>query len=295
MQTALQHETADGDATVPAAVLTEIERRVASGDLDLPVLPHVATQLLGGGMGDDVGLGDIATTLHGDQALAGHVLRVANSAAYAGGARIQSIQQALLRIGLTQLREIILGVVVGSRVFQCRGYEDLVRTLWRHSAVAGAYAREIARGLRTNAESAFLCGLLHDVGKPVVLALLLELTKKTPARPAPQACLGVLDLFHAAVGRSLAERWQLPEPVIEAIAHHHDFTAATRHAGAAQIACLANLLAHLTLDRPDGEAELRTHPVCPALNLYPDDLDALLAKREAMLELAEAFTGTQEP
>jgi putative nucleotidyltransferase with HDIG domain len=289
MHAASQHEAEPGAGeAVPATVRAEMARRIAAGSLELPVLPHVATQLLGG-MREDVGLGELAATLHGDQALAGHVLRVANSAVYARGARIQSIQQALLRIGLTQLREILLAVAVGGRVFRVRGYEDLVRDLWRHSAVAGAYAREIARGLRANAESAFLCGLLHDVGKPVVLTLLLDVMKAAAAAPSQALCAAVLASHHAAVGRRLAERWALPEPVVAAIAHHHDFAAAEQHAPAAAIACLANLLAHLILDRPESEPAVRAHPVCAALNLYPEDVDGLLAKGDAMRELAEAF------
>lgn len=272
---------------LPASALgAKIERRIAAGDLELPMLPNVATRLLDGSVAERADLAEISELLHSDQAITGHVLRIANSAAYGGSGRIQSIQQALLRIGLTQLREIVLAVAVQSRVFCVAGHEALVSDLWKHSAIAGAYAREIARTLRTNAESSFLCGLLHDVGKPVVLALALEIDSDL----STDTCTGVLGPYHGRVGRSLAEGWSLPEAIVESITHHHDPTAAEQHALSVNITCLANQLAHLVLDRPDDEDTIRRHPVCVALNLYPEDLDTLIAKRDDMLEIADGLT-----
>jgi len=250
------------------------------------MLPNVAAQLLDGKIAENADLAEISELLHTDQAITGHVLRIANSAAYGGSGRIQSIQQALLRIGLTQLREIVLAVAVQNGVFRVEGHEALVSHLWKHSAIAGAYAREIARSLRTNAESSFLCGLLHDVGKPVVLGLALEIDPNLSG----ETCTAVLEPYHALVGRSLAETWSLPGAIVESIAHHHDPGAADEHVPSVNIACLANLFAHLVLDQPDDEKALRAHPVCVALNLYPEDLDALIAKRDDMLEVADGLT-----
>jgi putative nucleotidyltransferase with HDIG domain len=276
---------------LPSDIRTEIERRIAAGRLDLPVLPHVVAQLFAEGFGESSDVAELSDLLHGDQALASHVLRVANSAAYAGTIRIQSIQQALLRIGLTQLHEIVLAVAMGSRVFQIDGFQNVIADLWKHAAVAAAYAKEIARHLRANTESAFLCGLLHDVGKPVVLSLMLDLRDAQGRRLSRELCVQALEPYHATVGSTLAARWALPESVATAIAYHHDFAAAADHATEARITCLANLLAHLVaVGSAADEAALRAHPVCAALNLYPDDVDALLAKRDAMLTLAEVLT-----
>jgi HD-like signal output (HDOD) protein len=105
--------------------------------------------------------------------------------------------------------------------------------------------------------------------------------------------LEVLARHHARIGRTLAERWALPEPVVESIAHHHDPEAAERHVQAARVTCLANLLAHAVLaaedEAPAAGETLRAHAVCGALNLYPEDIDALLERRSQLLEHAEAF------
>jgi putative nucleotidyltransferase with HDIG domain len=235
----------------------------------------------------------IADLLRLDQALTGHVLRVANSPVYSRGARIQSIQQALMRIGLAQLREIVIAVALRSRVFRGDGFEEVVARLWTHSAVAGAYAKEIARLLRVNVEASFVCGLLHDVGKPVVLTLLLDLQHETRVPLSRATCLEALHAYHTGAGAALALEWGLPNPVTQAIAHHHDPGGAPGHTQAVMITCLADLLSHAVLadtaTREETDTAARQHPVGGQLNLYPDDLDALLTRRAAMLEFADTL------
>lgn len=283
--------SAPTDAT--AALHRRIADRIASGTVELPMLPQVASEVLAQGGSEATDVRRLADLLHRDQALAGHVLRVANSAAFVGDVRIQSIQQALIRIGLVQMREIVVGVALHGKIFRGDGQKDLLASLWRHSTVAGLFAKEVARHLRMNVESAFVCGLLHDVGKPVVLGILLDVCKETGETVAPETCVATLDAFHTQVGRLLAERWELPEPVLESIARHHEIETAAQLGKAVQITAVADLLAYVATKPEDAHAAERAsldgHPLFAALNLYPDDVDALFAKRAAILEQAEAF------
>ncbi len=293
MTTTFPAQADAGGPALPDAARAALEARLRDGTLDLPILPQVASRILAGGFDDAAEVGPIAALLERDPALTGHVLRVANSPAYSRGAPIQSIQQALIRIGLAQLREIVVAVALKSRVFRVQGFEAAVGALWKHAAVTGAYAKEIARMRRASVESAFLCGLLHDVGKPVVLGVLQEIRVSGGGRLSAHACLEALAPYHTRVGANLAAVWNLPGAVVESIAHHHDFRAAQSHAQAVMITSLADLLAHIVLsDGTEGaEAEIaaRAHPVCGALNLYPDDLDVLVEKGPAILEVAEAL------
>jgi putative nucleotidyltransferase with HDIG domain len=278
---------------LPDRLRERIEDRLAQGQVELPMLPEVAARILAGDLDDLATLGGLGATIERDPALAAHVLRLANSAAYLGGARLQSIQQALVRIGTTQLRELVVAAALQSGVFRAGACAELVGALWAHSAATAAYAREVARALRTNVEIAFLAGLLHDVGKPVVLSLLLDVSRATPDRPPAAVCVDALAVYHTRVGRDLAERWGLPGHVVACVASHHAFETAERDPQAVAVTCLADLLAHVALaDEPSAagrEALVRAHPVCVALNLYPDDLDGLLARRAAVRAFAEGF------
>lgn len=280
-------------AGVSSALHQQIADRIASGAVELPMLPQVASEVLAQGGSESTDVRRLADLLHRDQALAGHVLRVANSAAFVGDVRIQSIQQALIRIGLVQMREIVVGVALHGKIFRGDTNKELLAALWSHSTVAGLYAKEIARHLRTNVESAFVCGLLHDVGKPVVLGILLDVCKETGETVAPDACVALLDAFHTHVGRLLAERWELPEAVLESIARHHEVEIASDLGKATQVTALADLLAYIAVKPDEAVAAERSlldgHPLFAALNLYPDDVDALFAKRATILEQAAAF------
>ena len=66
-----------------------------------------------------------------------------------------------------------------------RGRERRIKTLWAHSAAAGAWAREIARLRRMNVESAFLIGLMHDIGRPVLLQLVSDLARELQGEGGP--------------------------------------------------------------------------------------------------------------
>lgn len=74
-------------------------------------------------------------------------------------------------LGITLLSEIAFTASLKVGAFQIPGYEDDVKKLWRHSLATGAFAKEVARVKRMNVESAYLCGLLHEIGKPVVLRI----------------------------------------------------------------------------------------------------------------------------
>ncbi|MCC6763794.1 MAG: HDOD domain-containing protein [Deltaproteobacteria bacterium] len=279
---------------LPGPLRERIAERIAQGSLDIPMLPQVAGEILAQGSAEGADVRRLSDLLHRDQALAGHVLRVANSAAFGGDVRIQSIQQALIRIGLVQMREIVVTVALHGKVFRSASHQGLTAELWRHATLTGLFAKEIARQLRANVEAAFVCGLLHDVGKPVVLGLLLDVCKETRHTASHAACEAILEDFHVQVGSLLGERWALPDDVRQAIAHHHETETPDGFGKFVRMTALADVIAYAAA-KSDEEYEverglLAGHPLFAALNLYPDDVEALFAKRAAILAHAQAFT-----
>src|SRR5262249_47881415 len=143
-------------------------------------------------------------------------------------------------------------------------------------------------------ESAFVCGLLHDVGKPIVLGVVLDVHAEAKEPASRDACIAALDAFHNRVGCLLAERWDLPEPVVDAIASHHDAATTPSLAQSVYLTALADHLAYAAVKSDEecaaDQAVLAGHPLVVALNLYPDDVQALCDKRAAVVQAAEAFT-----
>ncbi|MFO1008955.1 MAG: HDOD domain-containing protein [Planctomycetota bacterium] len=272
------------------ALRTELLERVASGRIEVPLLPQTASQVLATCNETACDSRHLANLIQRDPALAGHVLSVANSAAYAPREPIVSLAQAISRLGFRVICEIALAVALKGKVFSVQGREARVRTMWSHSACAGAWAKEIARARRKNVEGAFLCGLLHDVGQPAVLQASLELFSKHHRELDEEVLDAWTQEFHAQVGALMLERWNFPQWMGAAVRFHHDPYSAGEHVEHALTAQMADLLAHAsTHPDPMADAALAQHPALADLDIYTDEFQALLERREKVLELAKAF------
>jgi putative nucleotidyltransferase with HDIG domain len=267
-----------------------IERHLEDA-VELPVLPETFGQVMTLCEDEDVDARAIELVLERDPSLAANVLRIANSAAYGAREPIVSLQQAVSRLGLAALRNVVLGISLKAGVFQIPGHQTRVRAIWRHCALAAAYAREIARRRRSNVEAAFLCGLLHDIGRPVVLQATLGALAHRTKEPLPGALLeAAMDVFHAPMAARLVAAWRLAEWTVAVVEHHHEPSAAGEFQLEARITRLADLLAYWAIDedrRPEDFAP--DLPVITELGLYPEDVAALLEHRGVALELADAF------
>jgi putative nucleotidyltransferase with HDIG domain len=263
---------------------------VDAGAVDLPVMPEAAAQILDLVNDPSADAKKLAVILQRDPSLASHVLRVANSSAFAPREPIVSLQQAISRLGLTNLTQIATAVALRSKVFKVSGYEDLLREIWFHSATAGAYAKEIARLRRHNVEGAFLCGLLHDVGKPIVLQSAVDLVASKGVAVDRFVIEAAMETLHGRVGALLAKKWKLPAFMESVMLHHEEPSLAREHLEDVRVACLADRLSYWAKEAsPERAEELRRHPVVAALNLYAEDWQTLVAARERVVQVAQAY------
>lgn len=268
------------------------QRLLTQDDMDLPMLPAIASQVMRLCADEDTDAAKLSQVLHRDLALAGNVLRVANSPVYAGHMSIVSLQQAVSRLGMMQVSEIATAVTVRNRLFRSNAYGGMLRNLWNHSVLAGYFTKEVARMRRRDVEIAFVCGLLHDVGKAILIGS-LDGEAEGDARAAGASQLtDVLHEFHCQVGSRLVSEWKLPAQIREAVAYHHDFELAPSFADLAAMTCLGDLLAHLVLpvgSHATGDSDvLRWHDLVAVLGLRPEQVDELVAKQASALEFMEA-------
>lgn len=273
--------------TVPKTVLDELSWRVAQGMVDLPLLPGVAMEVTNVAAQESADARAIAELLRKDQAMAAHVLRVVASPVYSGRGQIVSLQQAVARLGVQKIREIALAIAFRVGVFKLKGYEAEVTALFQHSVGAAMFAQEIARVTRRNVEDAFMCGLLHDVGRPVILQALVQILNEQKLRLPPQVVIAATGELHTDVGGKLADSWDLPEAVEMSIRHHHASNPPDAHLHSVLITALADELSRFAFE-PERmpEAELRKHPALAPLELYPEMLDKLIGKSDLIRQAA---------
>lgn len=271
--------TSNGDSLIDVA-----RSIILSDDYELPVLPEVSMQLLKLTGDVDCDPKDIVDLFKRDQSLTGHLLKTANSVRYTGGQTLTSIQQAVARLGLLHVREVIMLISCQSKVFNVHGFEQDVRHSFARSMAAAAFSQEIARVRRLNVEDAFLCGLLHDIGRPVLLQCLSDDRDASGRDAADDDIRIVAEELRIPMASKLVLSWELPQRLTTIIEHQ---TIPIESPDCGQHAAILNLaidLANITLDVETEMPEEFSHPMLDVLNLYPEDLAGVLSRHTEILE-----------
>jgi HD-like signal output (HDOD) protein len=268
---------------------THLRSHFAGGAFELPVLPDVAVKILQSSNDTEVDIDELCELILRDQILASHVIRLANSALFSMGRKINSLEQALLRLGLFTLRELVSAVAFRSRLFSVPEYEALGEELWRTSAATGAFCREIATLRQCDRERMFLCGLLHAVGKPVALLGILDVKKKHALPLDIPTTVQLMEEFHVDVGGQLATKWSLPDAVIEVIGCYQHPEMAEHFRDEASTVALARFLALAAI----GAKEDTPAPEAPivSVGIGQEDYESLWSKRDKVISFATALGG----
>ena len=282
------------DIQPAASQLEQLEQalvqKIKTGDVELPLLPQAASQVMALASDPSADAAKLSALIHQDQALAAHVLRIANSPAYMPRSPVVSLQHAVAMLGITLLSEIAFTASLKTGAFKVPGYEDDVEQLWRHSLASGAFAKEVARMRRVNVESAYLCGLLHAIGKPVILRTATTLANQQRIALEKPVLSGWMAGYHTEVGAMIADKWGLPKQVAVAIQYYGDYDHATEFRQECLLTCVADRLAtHLLTPNEMSEDTLREHSVFAELNLYPQDIDKLLLTKDQVITIVNAM------
>jgi len=203
--------------------------RIIESIQGLPPLPEAVCRLceLAGDL--DADIHEMARVIAEDQALTTRILRIANSAFYGLSGRVRTVSHAIVVLGFREIRNLALGVTVFALRYGRDRSSPLDHTdFWRHALAVASAARMIAThvGL-ADPEEAYVAGLIHDVGKLVLVehfpdeyteALWQANSDGCPLNEAERAILGT---DHAEVGRKLCEQWKLPGALVHGVALHH--------------------------------------------------------------------------
>lgn len=182
--------------------------------------------------------------------LVARILRLANSPVYALERNVTSIQTAISAIGNFALHDIVMIELASAAFSEGMNNSTLVKKIWQHSLAVALLARELSRilGMRGTEES-FTCGLLHDIGKIILLSHdgegyseVLENNGEIETLRREVARYGY---NHAEVGSLVARRWGLPDEVCYAILHNHNPSQPEHPMLAAHLVDVADIIANL--------------------------------------------------
>jgi putative nucleotidyltransferase with HDIG domain len=270
---------------VPRAPLPATPEQLVTSAPELEALPVVVQRLLVVVRDPTAPVEGIARLLGADQALAATVLRFANSARSMPSRRIGSLSEAIARIGLGTLSEVVLRACAAPMLDRGLPPYALPRRIaWRHAATVSEATRRLA--LLANlgpADEASVAGLLHDVGKTVLTSVAPEATAEavSVARrtriPVWQAEMQVIGCHHGQVGGALLSAWGLPELVSVAVRFHHEPEQTTNPL--ASVVALADAAAHAVGAVGSGGACLQPNwdpAMADILGVAPKELEHFL-------------------
>jgi putative nucleotidyltransferase with HDIG domain len=175
-----------------------------------------------------------------DPFISAQIVSVANSPMFAPRMPIVSVRDAIVRIGLSNVSDIVMMVVTSSTMFRIRGFDAHVGRVTSRFPATALAARLIASTLHLPMESAFTAGLLHDIGDLILLDGCVKSGKVRPEMIQEPVFYGViLDALHAnhtKVGAAVCTVWKLPASTVEAASHHHDYKLGGHHFSANLVA-----------------------------------------------------------
>jgi HD-like signal output (HDOD) protein len=189
----------------------------------VPPYPAAAMRLQKLVSGGEYGVSDLARVAGEDPALAATLLRCANSAHYRGVNQVSSIQEAIARIGASEVCRIALAISVGTHVTNTGALAELRGRTWRQSLMSALICQQLGERRKLKADEAFICGLLHDFGRLVAIACFEQLmAAQQDDRVLPeQDWEASVDRFHVELGLVTAVRWNLSPLIAAVISSHH--------------------------------------------------------------------------
>jgi len=214
-----------------------------------PVLPLTVTRLIEAASDPGSSVKDIVEILHSDQSLSLTVLKIANSVLFGRPQKAASIKMAVVILGFDEVQRIALTkALINSFSKLAKQHRPFINRFWEHSFACGLAARAIAPKLAINPEIALIGGLLHDIGKLIMLDTFTEgyaldrwMTTFSTAESLQEE-LQMFSFSHDQLGGRLLKKWLFPENLITAVSYHHCPEEAARESGFAYVIQLADLL-----------------------------------------------------
>jgi HD-like signal output (HDOD) protein len=263
-----------------SSVLDLIRKYAASETVNLPVFPGVAFELQQLMADDNTSIDQVSKVISKDQALTIKVLRLANSALFSGPNQVKTIKDALMRLGLNHVFNLVI----------CTSQQNLYKSAipvlnkqlqisWKHALCTAIGSKWLVQelGYRELRDEAFLAGLLHDIGKLVLVKVFEVMMAKNDDLVLPDVLISkVFVLLHNEQGHRLMNEWGIPEVYCNVALDHHkeDFDKDDALLMAVRVVNQVCKVEGISTS-PDPQIDIPSLPEVLALGITGDVLDEL--------------------
>lgn len=282
----------------------------ASQEFDLPTLPGVALKLMDVMQNPNADIKEIVDLIKIDPVLSAKFLRMSNSAYYGGKTAIETPDQAVTRLGLNAVKNATMTIALHGTIFKDKRLGESAQRIWDHSIGTAMVAQEISRRFGLEVESAFVSGLLHDIGKVPALLFVRDALGRNAKSVRPEFVDALVERHHVRAGETLIRLWHLPKEASLSIMLHHSVDSLTeavelvaekapdmaeqdRSNGVFSISAVGladRALAALGYAEEPGSLRVYESPIVEELNLDHDKVRSTLEEIPALLERMPTLT-----
>lgn len=274
---------------------------------EIPPFPQVVLKAMDIISDPEYSVENLTRVISLDQAITANVLKICNSAYFGLSREVGSLKEAVVYLGATQLRQLLLAGGAKKVYDQPHeGYTFFAGELWQHAVACAVMAQVVVGHFKKSSldsQMVFTAALLHDVGKVVLSTYVQQEFAHIEAMVAGNKCSfqeaerEILGYDHAEIGGKLTEFWQFPEPIVAAIRHHHQPEQAPKtHRLLTELVSFADSLVILVGygTAADGLAYHMPHALADKASLQTVDVEILLAEFQQEMVKTSGMIGVQE-
>ncbi|MCG8641102.1 MAG: HDOD domain-containing protein [Desulfobacterales bacterium] len=202
-------------------LVTKIIKRFNKGEIELPVLPHIVKEIRSLLMSDDPSVEELTQIVQKDAVISAKLISVANSTVYQGVDKATTLNAALVRIGMKETLSVITSVT-SKNLFNSDNddLKAILDKLWLHSLACASCCKFLAEAVEDEPlESVFLMGIIHDIGKVLLLKAIADISPDEPLND--EALQAAVQEVHTVFGAVLVKKWGFAPEYQQAAERHH--------------------------------------------------------------------------
>lgn len=192
-----------------------------------PSLPSVVSRIMELTADPDSSVDELLDVVQFDQSLTATILKMSNSAFFGQVRAVSSLKQAISVLGMNEIQNIAVAKAIFNSFKAIDRSSYNIKSFWMHSFLCGLSAKLLSVHTDESAEDMFIAGLIHDIGKLVILLTLptefTAITTSADSKPFRAHLIetSAIGITHGDIGLSLLNRWMFPDNLVMAAGYHH--------------------------------------------------------------------------
>ena len=200
-------------------LIEKVKESIRTKRYALPMMPANAMRLLNLLNNADSDIVEIEKVASLDQLIAGEIVKIANSSAYGSRVVVNSLKNAIARIGRKELRGVIFAISIKICLLKKGQYLFYMKQVWQEALHVAFISRFLAKKFEMDPEQLFLAGLMHNIGKMAILSIFHDLSHNAPEGACidPDLLDMIFEAHHLDIGKKVMNSWNFPADIIKII------------------------------------------------------------------------------